>query len=155
MLEVYPSTDRDGFDVDPERGFLPSVDPLRRLPPGFDVWGEREPAACLPAVIAVPWYAVSKRLGRPPVLSYASYALDNWRRLDPEGPIAVGNLALLQNFLAGLDEEWFVTIHVQIEQQAAAALSVLSMAQAAASGGDAPGLLGALTTIAEALERTH
>jgi indoleamine 2,3-dioxygenase len=113
------------------------------------------PAERLPAVLARPWHAVARRLGRPPVLSYASYALDNWRRLDPHGPIALGNLALLQNFLGGLDEEWFVTVHIQIEQQAAPALGALPEAQAAVATGDAPALLGALETVARALERMH
>ncbi len=45
-------------------------------------------------------------LGRPPVLSYASYALDNWRRIDRKNPIDLGNIALLQNFLGGQDEEY-------------------------------------------------
>jgi indoleamine 2,3-dioxygenase len=67
------------------------------------VWEEADPVQRIPACLAVPWYQVSKRLGRPPVLSYASYALDNWRRLDPEGAIELGNIVLLQNFLGGID----------------------------------------------------
>ena len=65
------------------------------------VWGEDEPADVLPAPVAVPWARVAASLGRPPVLSYASYALDNWRRLDPKGPIVLHNLALLQTSSAG------------------------------------------------------
>jgi indoleamine 2,3-dioxygenase len=95
------------------------------------VWGQREPAARLPALIAVPWHAVSKRLGRPPVLSYASYALDNWRRLDPQGGITLGNIALRQNFLGGIDEEWFILLHVDIEAKAAPALAAIGQAQQA------------------------
>ena len=57
------------------------------------------------------------------MLSYASYALDNWRRLDPASPIELGNIALLQNFLGGLDEEWFVLVHVDIEAKAGKALA--------------------------------
>ncbi|HZP83474.1 MAG TPA: hypothetical protein VFB21_17650 [Chthonomonadaceae bacterium] len=95
------------------------------------VWGEAEPAERLPAVLAVPWHAVAQKLGRPPVLSYASYALDNWRRLEPDGPIALGNIALLQNFLGGIDEEWFILIHVDIEAKAAPALIALRQAQQA------------------------
>src|ERR1700733_6157827 len=40
----------------------------------------------LPAILSVPWYEVAKQLGRPPVPSYASYSLYNWKRLDPQGP---------------------------------------------------------------------
>ena len=61
-------------------------------------------------------------MGRPPVLSYASYALDNWTRLDESQPIAIGNIMLMPNFLGGLDEDWFVLIHVDIEARAAPAL---------------------------------
>ena len=46
------------------------------------VWGQVQPAYRLPAALARPWYQVAQKLGRPPVLSYASYALQNWRRVD-------------------------------------------------------------------------
>jgi len=90
------------------------------------VWeSPNHPAGALPAQLAQPWYEIAQRLGRPPVLSYASYALDNWRRLDPSKPIALDNIVLLQNFLGGLDEEWFVLVHVQIERQAGPGLAGL------------------------------
>ena len=69
------------------------------------VWGETEIVTTIPVCLAIPWYQVSQLLGRPPVLSYASYALDNWRRLDPNRPIELGNIALRQNFFGGEDEE--------------------------------------------------
>ena len=100
------------------------------------VWQGPEVSARLPRSIAVPWHAVARRLGRPPVLSYASYALDNWRRLDPAGPIALGNIALLQNFLGGIDEEWFILVHVEIEARAAPALDAIPRAQRAVAAGD-------------------
>jgi indoleamine 2,3-dioxygenase len=112
-------------------------------------------ATRLPANLARPWFEVANRLGRPPILSYASYALDNWRRLDPRGPIALGNIALLQNFLAGLDEEWFVTVHVQIEAQAAPALMALPRAQDAADTRDVARLTSELSTLAGALSKMH
>lgn len=84
-----------------------------------------QPAASLPPQLAQPWYQVASKLGRPPVLSYASYALDNWRRLDQAKPIQLDNIVLLQNFLGGLDEEWFVVIHIQIERQAGPGLEGL------------------------------
>lgn len=93
------------------------------------VWeAPEQPAAALPAQLAQPWHDIAVKLGRPPVLSYASYALDNWRRLDPARPIQLDNIVLLQNFLGGLDEEWFVVIHVQIERQAGPGLAGLIQA---------------------------
>jgi indoleamine 2,3-dioxygenase len=84
-----------------------------------------QPAATLPPQLAQPWYDVAQQIGRPPVLSYASYALDNWRRLDPTQPIELDNIVLLQNFLGGQDEEWFVVVHIQIERQAGPGLTGL------------------------------
>ena len=60
------------------------------------VWEDPDhPASLIPASLALPWCAVAQQLGRPPVLSYASYALHNWRRLDPQKPIELGNVVLL------------------------------------------------------------
>ncbi|HVR29221.1 MAG TPA: hypothetical protein VMS86_06760 [Thermoanaerobaculia bacterium] len=116
------------------------------------VWQGPEASDRLPCSIAVPWHVVARRLSRPPVLSYASYALDNWRRLDPSGPIELGNLALLQNFLGGIDEEWFILVHVEIEARAAPALDAIPRAQAAVAAGDVSRLTVELRAIAESLE---
>ncbi|HWP60674.1 MAG TPA: indoleamine 2,3-dioxygenase [Candidatus Acidoferrales bacterium] len=119
------------------------------------VWGESQTVDRIPAPLAVPWFEVARQLGRPPVLSYASYALDNWRRIDPEGPIALGNIALLQNFHGGLDEEWFILVHVAIEARAGAALAGIVHAQAAVKRGDAGDLARDLRAIARTLEEVH
>lgn len=116
------------------------------------VWGEREAARSLPACIAVPWAALAKRIGRPPILSYGSYALDNWRRIDPEGPIALGNIELLQNFLGGADEDWFILVHVEIEAIAAPAIARLPEAQSAAAQDRADDLTTHLEEIAASIE---
>ncbi len=96
----------------------------------WENWKEK-PETVLPANIAVPWYHIAKSLGRPPVLSYASYALDNWALIDLKGPIELGNIYLLQNFLGGLDEEWFILVHVEIEAKMATALCAVGPAQEA------------------------
>jgi indoleamine 2,3-dioxygenase len=119
------------------------------------VWGENTPPASLPENIALPWYTVAQRLGRPPVLSYVSYALDNWRRLEPDGPITLDNIALLQNFLGGLDEEWFILIHVAIEAAAAPALRVLPLVVQATIQEDTSAAGEALSTLAQALEEMY
>jgi indoleamine 2,3-dioxygenase len=89
------------------------------------VWGEPTPTRVLPRNIAVPFARIARQLGRPPVLSYASYALDNWIPIDENEPIAIGNIMLVQNFFGGLDEDWFVLIHIEIEARAAPALAAI------------------------------
>lgn len=118
------------------------------------VWEDpQRPERRLPAGLAVPWHRVMQRLGRPPVLSYASYCLDNWRRLDPLKPIEIGNITLVSNFLGGVDEEWFVLVHVDIEARAGQAMAGIREAQAAAMAGDQAGVLRGLEAIATAEER--
>ena len=46
------------------------------------------PVNVLPANLAVPLHRACEVLGRPPILSYDGYALYNWKRFDPAGPIA-------------------------------------------------------------------
>lgn len=119
------------------------------------VWGESSPAQSIPAGVAVPWHAVAQHLGRPPVLSYASYALHNWRRLDRNGPIALGNLALLQNFLGGVDEEWFILVHVDIEGKAGRAIQAMLAAQSATEDDGSEALLANLQSLARTLRAIH
>lgn len=109
-----------------------------------------QPTATLPPQLARPWYEISQRLGRPPVLSYASYALDNWRRLDPSKPVQLDNIVLLQNFLGGLDEEWFVVVHVQIERQAGPGLAGLLQAINGAATDKEENVLQGLAALAQA-----
>ena len=87
------------------------------------IWGAKTPSKVLPEVLAKPWVQVANILGRPPILSYASYCLDNWYRLNQRENISLENVGLLTNFLGGVDEDWFVTIHVCIEDAARDAIS--------------------------------
>jgi len=109
-----------------------------------------EPALKLPPQLAQLWHEVAQRLGRPPVLSYASYALDNWRRLDRAKPVQLDNIVLLQNFLGGLDEEWFVVVHIQIEREAGPGLAGLLRAMKGAANDREDEVLLGLTTLASA-----
>ena len=95
------------------------------------VWGDLNPSKILPACLAKPWVKISEMLGRPAVLSYASYCLDNWHKIDSDEPVSLDNVALNYNFLGGIDEDWFVTIHVCIEDKAKLAItSALNLALA-------------------------
>ena len=86
------------------------------------IYSDNKPKKKLPKSIASPWIKVSKYLGRPAVLSYASYCLDNWYLIDKNKEISLDNVALINNFLGGVDEDWFVTIHVCIEDAASEAI---------------------------------
>jgi indoleamine 2,3-dioxygenase len=82
------------------------------------VWGEPAPPAHLPANLARPIVALADRLDQAPLLPYSGYVLDNWARIDKSGPIALDNIRMVQNFLGGADENWFVMVHVAIEAEA-------------------------------------
>src|SRR5207245_3115133 len=72
------------------------------------VWGGPRPELTLPAGLAVPWYEIAESLGRPPALSYSSYALHNFFRCDALPAIECGKLPLIQNFLGRIDAEWII-----------------------------------------------
>ena len=90
------------------------------------IWGSKTPSKILPEVVAKPWVNLSNILGRPPILSYASYCLDNWYRINPKEEISLENVGLITNFLGGVDEDWFVTIHVCIENAASDSIHAAS-----------------------------
>lgn len=107
----------------------------------------------LPANIAQPLCSACQRLRRPPILSYDGYALYNWTRLDPSGPVALGNIDTIQNFVDLYDERWFILVHVEIEALAAEALSAtLDLADADAFT-DADAVNAAIETITDSLRR--
>lgn len=116
------------------------------------VWTGKEPAASIPEVLAVPWYEVALRLKRPPVLSYASYCLHNWQLLDPKRAIETGNVALVQNFYGGIDEEWFVLIHVDIEKSAAPLVNAMLPCQNAVQNDNQSEVESHLNVIFKSLE---
>jgi len=103
------------------------------------------PATVLPKNLAVPFCGAAKVLERPPILSYDGYALYNWKRFDPAGPIALGNIDTIQNFVHLYDEHWFILVHVEIE---AIAAEILTAITDTAQDTDA-----ALTRISDAMRR--
>src|SRR6266436_3529876 len=119
------------------------------------VWGGARPAAILPNRLAVAWYRVANSLGRPPVLSYSSYALHNFFRFDPNRDVECGNIGLIQNFLGGVDEEWFILIHVEIERHAAPGMAALYACLDAAESRDAERLEAGLAVVEGSITRMN
>ena len=118
-------------------------------------WSDNEPAHVLPAVLAKPWYEVGKLVGRPPILSYTSYSIDNWYLLDKKSPIECGNIALLQCFLGGQDEEWFILIHIEIEKKAGKALKAIEDSQKAVAAQDLDALEKALRNLRDGIKAMY
>jgi indoleamine 2,3-dioxygenase len=71
--------------------------------------------------------------------------------VDKTGPIELDNLATLQLFLGGMDEQWFYVTAVVIEAKGAPALGALVAAQQAVAAGRAGDLATHLEAIASAL----
>ena len=119
------------------------------------VWGETERPVHLPANLARPIVALADRLGQAPLLPYSGYVLDNWARIDKTGPVALENIRMVQNFLGGADENWFVMIHVAIEAEAGVLLDNAVQLVAAACDEDAALCEALLTGMDAAWERVY
>lgn len=111
------------------------------------VWGEPQAPTSLPAALAVPMWALARRLGQQPLLPYSAYVLDNWDRFDRNGPISLDNIWMIQNFLAGQDEAWFVLVHVAIEARAGEMLAEIPRVLEAVKNGDAAAVEASLALI--------
>jgi indoleamine 2,3-dioxygenase len=107
----------------------------------------------LPANIAVPLAQACKLLERPPILSYDGYALYNWRRFKPDGPIALGNIDTLQNFVHLYDEHWFILVHVEIEAIASGIMAAIARIDTALKTVPEADIGADLWKIAEAIGR--
>ncbi len=61
----------------------------------------------IPACIAVPLCNVAEHLRVPPILSHMSIVLNNWKKIDLDGPLVVSNLESLCLFTQIKDEQHF------------------------------------------------
>lgn len=119
------------------------------------VWGEAEAAKILPRNLAVPYCALAEATGQFPLLPYAAYTLDNWAKIDPEGDITLDNLRVIQNFLGGQDENWFILVHVAIEAQAGPALAAIPGLLRDLDARNAEGVRGGLRIILQAWDKIN
>ncbi len=174
------------FNIDSNRGFLPTIDPIIKLSDKFSewdklgkemssllmsgdfrkavldlpdldistiedgpeleramlllsmfanafVWCDDKPKKIIPSSIAIPLHKIATRSGRPPITSHASIVLNNWKRIDTQKSLELENLKTIQNFLGGIDEDWFFLTAVAIEYAGAKALFASLIALEAAS----------------------
>jgi indoleamine 2,3-dioxygenase len=92
------------------------------------VWAGQTPDFTLPRNIAVPFVALAKCLDRPPIVQHATLVLNNWRRLDKNGPVALGNLDTQATFTGSFDEKWFYLATLGVELAGAPVMAALAAA---------------------------
>ncbi len=112
------------------------------------IWGQADSVHFLPECLAKPIHQLSQTTGQPPILTYSNYVLDNWRKIDNLGEVNLSNIEMIQPFLGGQDEAWFVLIHVAIEATAGKVLAEFpSVIKAAAEHDDSSMEYGLLKII--------
>ncbi|KAL2129222.1 hypothetical protein VTI74DRAFT_8068 [Chaetomium olivicolor] len=83
------------------------------------VWGGETAAEILPPSITLPLLSVSAHHGIPPVATYASVNLWNFRTQHTTDFTDLDSLASLQTFTGTPDESWFYVVSVAMEAQGA------------------------------------
>lgn len=117
------------------------------------IWGGDIPSERVPPSISIPLLAISERLEVPPVATYASLCLWNFKPLFMDESIdSLDNLATLNTFTGALDESWFYLISVAIEARGAPIVPLMLAAMAAARHRDAEMVTSCLRTFAERLD---
>ncbi len=148
LLERLPQLDLAAFAADaPEDQVRAAMVRYSFLVQAY-VWGEADAPAHLPATLALPMVAIADRLDQAPLLPYSAYVLDNWVRIDRNGPVTLDNIAMVQNFYGGVDENWFVLVHVAIEAAAGEALNLACELVDCAANGDVAGATARLEAMA-------
>ncbi|KAF2757641.1 indoleamine 2,3-dioxygenase family protein [Pseudovirgaria hyperparasitica] len=117
------------------------------------IWGGDVPSEIVPPPISLPFLQVCRYLELPPVATYASVVLWNWRPVFDNEPIdTLSNLATLNTFTGSLDESWFYLVSVAIEARAAPILPMMLDAISAARRGDTLVVTDCLRDFAERLD---
>jgi indoleamine 2,3-dioxygenase len=111
------------------------------------IWGEEQPSPILPRNLAVPFCKLADHMGLHPLLPYSGYTLDNWAKLDPKGDVTLDNIYVIQNFLDGIDENWFILVHVEIEAKAGPVLAAIPELLEGLEKSDKPLILNQLKKI--------
>lgn len=111
------------------------------------VWGGIEPDPNIPPQISIPLCALADRMDRPPLVHYASMALNNWRRVDPSRPVVADNLTMQIQFLGGVDEDWFFIGSLGVELAGVPLIGAVERAVRAAGEGEDNDLANELDTV--------
>jgi indoleamine 2,3-dioxygenase len=119
---------------------------------------ETQNAAALPVSLASPLYALSQRLGMPPIMNYAAFVENNFRftgehdRMPrPEDFEPLFTFSSPQDGTTHAGEKWFIAVQAAAEKAIAPAITQIPAAQAALLSGDDATVIRALQEITTGL----
>ncbi|RLV88377.1 Indoleamine 23-dioxygenase [Meyerozyma sp. JA9] len=88
------------------------------------IWGVNEPRDTLPAQVAEPMLAVADHLRLPPLATYASLCLWNFKPIMKTGANLwdLDNLTTINTFTGSIDESWFYLVSIFFEMKGSFAI---------------------------------
>lgn len=120
------------------------------------VWGTNEPVSRLPELIAKPLVETADILGLPPLGTYASFCLWNFKEIVPSGCKVVdmdfSNITTIMTFTGSIDESWFYLVSVFFELAGAKTVKYGLDAMAAAKNNEIPKLISSLESLAQSVD---
>ncbi|XP_026165857.1 indoleamine 2,3-dioxygenase 2-like isoform X2 [Mastacembelus armatus] len=121
------------------------------------VWqeGQHAPAESLPKALALPYWVISRRLGLPPILTYADSVLANWKLRDPTGDMEIGNMDLIFSFPGGESCRGFFIVSLLVEMAAGAGITGALEVMHARKTSNITGIHKGLVKVAESLKKMN
>ncbi|QLQ79063.1 hypothetical protein HG537_0B04100 [Torulaspora globosa] len=121
------------------------------------VWGYDKPCDTLPDCIAKPLLTVSEILGLPPLATYASVVLWNYKPIVENSDLIddvmdLSNLTSINTFTGGMDETWFYLVSVMTEKIGAPCVKSGLKAIRAVRDDNLANVVSELKCIAEAID---
>ncbi|KAK7184401.1 hypothetical protein DPSP01_011091 [Paraphaeosphaeria sporulosa] len=117
------------------------------------IWTGPEPSQRLPPAITVPFLQASEHLEVPPIATYATLNLWNWRILREGADITQpDSLVALQTATGTDDESWFLIISCAMEARAGPLIDRMLGALEAVEANDVPTIIAALEYFKQRLD---
>lgn len=122
------------------------------------VWGTDKPSDKLPASIAEPWIQTADYLRLPPIGTYASLCLWNFKQIIPTETDNedqfwdLDNLTTINTFTGSIDESWFYLVSVYFEYKGSFAINTGLQAMKDAYNNDTKNLITNLQKLAESID---
>ncbi|XP_015768265.1 PREDICTED: indoleamine 2,3-dioxygenase 2-like [Acropora digitifera] len=121
------------------------------------VWckGETGVAKVLPKCLAVPWVAVANYLSIPPIITHCSFALYNWKYIDPSKPLSMDNMEVAVMMTGSSTEKGFIKIPIVMELEFGrkGLHAIIDGQKSVKNAGDTAGVMEALKLIKATVTR--